>query len=438
MYEFATPVASDLELSYDNWMNDPATYICGACLIVSGCLAAAAGIGGGGIIVAVLMFCGQMAPHDAVPMSKAVVFAGVFVSSALNMYKTATTGGRPLVDFDIVAAVVPMALAGTLCGVWLNSRVPASVIVSALILTLLTMIVSTAKTLMEELQTEQQVENEVGGGGGPGGGQHGPRENTPLTEKAHMDPDTTRKQRVLVAALSVLLAGVILGGVLHKHMLDCHQGLTSGNLHRCESNVLAWLLGSKLDFLGGPHGSGLAAFPIVMSVVCCVLFFVANTLGCISRVPTSPTFKYSAMGFVAGVLAGLVGIGGGLVFCPFMIWCGLDVHVSIATSTFCVIFTATSTTLQYAMMGRLFFPLAIVYGVCNQVASSIGTSCMHRIQEHYPMKRSIPTMIVLVAVVLSAILTVCKLQVLLQQSGNTLSSLLGVATQSFLQQMRKV
>ena len=86
------------------------------------------GIGGGGIIVAVLMFCGDMAPHDAVrahvvaepslqpqvnelfqissgewlssvqiilevPMSKAVVFMGVVVSSFMNVKKRGPQGG---------------------------------------------------------------------------------------------------------------------------------------------------------------------------------------------------------------------------------------------------------------------------------------------------------------------------------------------------------
>ena len=54
------------------------------------------------------------------------------------------------------------------------------------------------------------------------------------------------------------------------------------------------------------------------------------------------------MAFVTGVLAGLVGIGGGLIFSPFMVWAGVNPHVAVATSTFCVIFTSTSTTLQCA------------------------------------------------------------------------------------------
>merc|ERR1719446_2055130 len=53
-------------------------------LLVSGVLCSAAGIGGGGIYVVVLMLAGLLAPHDAVPLSKAVVFFGSLATLALN------------------------------------------------------------------------------------------------------------------------------------------------------------------------------------------------------------------------------------------------------------------------------------------------------------------------------------------------------------------
>merc|ERR1719399_949312 len=135
------------------WWLMPSTWLCALALSLSGSLAAAAGIGGGGIIVAVLMFCGDLAPHDAVPMSKAVVFAGTLVSSGMNMQKRAPDGS-PLIDFDIVASVVPMALAGTLVGVWINSRVAPEIIVFILIGTFLVMIGSTTQKLAEQILEE--------------------------------------------------------------------------------------------------------------------------------------------------------------------------------------------------------------------------------------------------------------------------------------------
>ena len=53
-------------------------------LFLSGVLCSAAGIGGGGIYVAVLMVLGALSPHDAVPLSKAIVFFGAIATLIVN------------------------------------------------------------------------------------------------------------------------------------------------------------------------------------------------------------------------------------------------------------------------------------------------------------------------------------------------------------------
>merc|ERR1719350_2269169 len=72
---------------------------------------------------------------------------------------------------------------------------------------------------------------------------------------------------------------------------------------------------------------------------------------------------------VTGVLAGLVGIGGGLVFSPFFLLMGLDPAVAVATSSTCVIFTSSSTAMQYLLADRIIMTLMLVYGVVNLIAS---------------------------------------------------------------------
>lgn len=435
MYEIAAATFAHLS---QNWWNDPATYHCAVFLALSGSLAAAAGIGGGGIIVAVLMFMGDMAPHDAVPMSKAVVFAGAIVSSGMNMRKRGPDG-RPLIDFDIVAAVVPLALAGTLVGVWLNSRVSPEVIIFILLGTFAVMITSTANKLSEQCaeQAKEDVTSPVLAqvrelplrvNRSPFGegfrAEDAAEALVSQNAKAAANAKAERKNMTLVWTLAALLASVILGGVLHKHMLDCHIGIAAGRLATCESVLLNILFGNPHHFLGGANGMGLAAFPLVASGMLCLICFILMWLGFSSRsvagmAKFDNSFKYSVMAFCTGMLAGLVGIGGGLIFSPFMVYYGVNPHVAVATSTFCVIFTSTSTTLQYSLMGRIFFPLAVVYGVCNQLSSYVGTRFIHALQDRYPYNKTYPTAIVLIAIVVSALLTVAKLYAMASERSST-------------------
>merc|ERR1712113_271594 len=65
------------------------------------------------------------------------------------------------------------------------------------------------------------------------------------------------------------------------------------------------------------------------------------------------TCIYVLMSTLTGLLAGLVGIGGGLIFSPFFIQMGIDPHVAVASSATCVIFTSASTSFQYIFTDRV-------------------------------------------------------------------------------------
>merc|ERR1719450_308898 len=110
--------------------------ICCVVLFIGAVLCSAGGIGGGGIYVTVLMVAGQLTPHDAVPLSKAVVFFGSLSSLFLNIKKTLAMqeGGQKatLIDYNVCRLVVPCSLLGTLIGVMVNSMIASWLIVAML------------------------------------------------------------------------------------------------------------------------------------------------------------------------------------------------------------------------------------------------------------------------------------------------------------------
>merc|ERR1719223_704143 len=68
---------------------------------------------------------------------------------------------------------------------------------------------------------------------------------------------------------------------------------------------------------------------------------------------------YQSVAMLTGVLAGLVGIGGGLILSPFFLLYGVEPSIAVATSATCVIFTSSSTTFQYLLMDRIRIALAL-------------------------------------------------------------------------------
>ena len=60
-----------------------------------------------------------------------------------------------------------------------------------------------------------------------------------------------------------------------------------------------------------------------------------------------------ALGLFAGGLAGLLGIGGGLIFAPLLLWLDLPPHQALATSSFAIVPTALAGTITHLRSGKL-------------------------------------------------------------------------------------
>ena len=62
--------------------------------------------------------------------------------------------------------------------------------------------------------------------------------------------------------------------------------------------------------------------------------------------------KFPFYAFISGLMAGLLGIGGGLILGPLLLELGLHPLVSTATSNFLVLFTSSSTSIQFILLVR--------------------------------------------------------------------------------------
>jgi len=116
----------------------------------------------------------------------------------------------------------------------------------------------------------------------------------------------------------------------------------------------------------------------------------------------------SAVAFGAGGFAGLIGIGGGMVFSPFFLFIGLDPATAVATSATCIIFTSSSTTFQFLLTDRIALSLGLIYGLVNVAASYIGTRLVHILNDRFGAKKFIISGIVCLGLLWSIGLTVYK------------------------------
>lgn len=427
---------------------------CSLVLFLGGILCSAAGIGGGGVYVAVLMILGELSPHNAVPLSKAVVFFGAIASLAANMRRMWSPSGqqegasRTVINFHACRVTVPAALVGTFLGVALNWHARGHTIVVLLTGVLSFMTLMVCRTAWRQRCEEEQglamkghhIEAEApkeeqlellpqNAAAAAAGGSYNAVDGTaelwapPSTKAASKKPeklDACSTEDIVMAGL--LLFIVVASGVFRFHMHACAAEQSgNGAAGSCQHPLLHHTFGGRMEVWMSDPTTAILLQRLVTSLPLWSCVFMSVYSGHLVHKAADwrmmDILSYQVMAVSTGLLAGLVGVGGGLIFSPFFLVMGMDPSVAVATSSTCVLFTSSSTTIQYLFTDRVIMSLALVYGLVCCAASWLGTSLVHELQDTFHGRRSYITLIVAAAVGLSAILSLGKFVRMMAETG---------------------
>lgn len=242
----------------------------------------------------------------------------------------------------------------------------------------------------------------------------GPSEEEKEKEKLLKETQASKRINSYIM-LVALLAICVVCGVLRHHMGVCIHGLKTGIQEvadeKCSHPVLQVFFRNHMEKWLQSKGTAVGcmtsilALPI-MTCMCISIYFSYDlkTQGW----PVQKLVMYQTVAFITGMLSALIGIGGGLIFSPFMLVTGVEPAVAVATSSTCVIFSAASTALQDLLIDRVHMALALFYGSVNIASSAFGTKLVHYLQTQFSKQRSIITFIVAGAVGVSMIMAVYK------------------------------
>lgn len=97
-------------------------------------------------------------------------------------------------------------------------------------------------------------------------------------------------------------------------------------------------------------------------------------------------------GGVIGVLAGLVGAGGGFISVPFMTWCNVQIHAAVATSAalgFPIALAGTLSNIYFGLqapglpagsLGFIYLPALFVISLASVTTAPLGAKTAHSMQ----------------------------------------------------------
>jgi len=101
---------------------------------------------------------------------------------------------------------------------------------------------------------------------------------------------------------------------------------------------------------------------------------------------------YPSLCAIAGLCAGLFGIGGGIIKGPLMLEMGMLPAVSSATSAFMILFTSAAATCQFALMGDLRPNYAMALGLAGFLGTIVGQLVLNALIKRFGR----PSLIVLI------------------------------------------
>lgn len=102
------------------------------------------------------------------------------------------------------------------------------------------------------------------------------------------------------------------------------------------------------------------------------------------------------LGLAAGVLSGVFGVGGGILFVPTLLLLGLGQVEAGATSLLAIVPTAAAGALRQRSYGNLRVRAAVIIGAVSILGAELGVQIATRVEEDV-IRRAFGVLLLLVA-----------------------------------------
>jgi hypothetical protein len=87
------------------------------------------------------------------------------------------------------------------------------------------------------------------------------------------------------------------------------------------------------------------------------------------------------LGFLIGIVASMVGVGGGVFIVPLLILCGFSPAQAAGTSLTTIIFTSLASTLNYARQKRIYYKTGLILATATVPGAFLGAYLTSIIEE---------------------------------------------------------
>ncbi|PNT68012.1 sulfite exporter TauE/SafE family protein 3 isoform X2 [Brachypodium distachyon] len=334
---------------------------------IGGAFGSIGGVGGGGIFVPMLTLIIGFDPKSAAAMSKCMIMGAAVSTVYCNLKLKHPTLDMPVIDYDLVLLIQPMLMLGVSIGVICNVIFPNWLVTVLLIILFL---VTSTKAFLKGVETwkketiiikeaekrSEQISEETEYTPLPTGPDSPAETITPSDEAVSIWKNVHWKEFGLLVFVWVAFLAL---QVTKNYIATC--------------STWYWVL----NLLQIPVSVGVAMYEAVgLLQGKRVISSKANDQ---TSLKVHQLLLYCFLGLMAGVVAGLLGVGGGSIMGPLFLELGVPPQVSSATATFAMMFSSSMSVVEYFLLNRFPVPYALFFTVLAFFAAIVGQRVVRKL-----------------------------------------------------------
>ncbi|KHM98753.1 hypothetical protein glysoja_030806 [Glycine soja] len=324
------------------------------------------GVGGGGIFVTMLSLIIGFDAKSATAISKCMITGGAAATVFYNLRQKHPTLDMPVIDYDLALLFQPVLVLGISIGVAFNV-IFADWMITVLLLIIFVGRIATKAFLkgVETWKKETIIKKETARQSQFNGTErtaevaYEPLPGGPNTSN-HKEPKKSKEtgsilENVRWKALGVLFTVWVL--ILASEIAKSHTTTCS---------VEYWVL----NLLQVPVALGATSYQAVLLYT--GKRVIASKGDQRTQWRAHQLIMYCSCGICAGIVGGLLGLGGGFILGPLFLELGIPPQVSSATATFAMTFSASMSVVEYYLLKRFPIPYTLYFVAVSTFAAFVG------------------------------------------------------------------
>ncbi|CAK9141207.1 unnamed protein product [Ilex paraguariensis] len=328
------------------------------------------GVGGGGIFVPMLTLIIGFDAKSATAISKCMIMGAAASTVYYNLKLRHPTLDMPIIDYDLAVLIQPMLMLGISLGVAFNVLFADWMVTVLLIVLFLGTSTKAFFRGVETWKKETIMKKEAAKRLEANDGREeeykllpsGPSNGTKKEATDSAEPEVTILENVCWTDFGLLV-----------FVWFAFLALQITKNYAATCSVTYWVL----NLLQIPVAVGVSSFEAISLYKGWRKIESKGDTG--TNLQVHQLIVYCFFGLLAGIVGGLLGLGGGFIMGPLFLELGVPPQVSSATATFAMMFSSSMSVIEYYLLKRFPVPYALYLIVVATIAAFVGQHAVRKL-----------------------------------------------------------